>query len=319
MTTLSARIPEPAAFTFSQIHIEAARNSTDDFNLFHDKNKWQRIEGNPFGGPIVLGFQLECLIEYQMRCYRESHHEESLIRENHLQFSNYQFTFANVVRPGEPISVEIRKSQVKNGHSHILANRVLVKNGEHVVLLGYKKESDVPLVLSDAEMSWLPDLAALPDRSYFANDTFFLKRKYMNVGNAKNFLSGSLAEQSDYFDELEGKINFPETFPVSLTSCALLERAFKEHHDFERNPMVYTTHNITVDKTLLQTLKSNDVLYLLVKRPQMIEAEKGLGRSSVSQHVSQCFGVLEDKSVLFRAEIAMTPLKEILAAAAHTQ
>ncbi len=305
-------------FTFSQIHIEAARNSTDDFNLFHDKNKWQRIEGNPFGGPIVLGFQLECLIEYQIRCYRESHGEGSLIRNNNLQFSNYQFTFANVVRAGEPISVEIKRSRVKNSHSHILANRVLVRNGKHVVLLGYKKESDIPLVLPDVEMDWLPDLASIPDRSCFADGTYFLKRKYMNVGNAKNFLSGSLAEQSDYFDELEGKINFPETFPVSLTSCALLERAFMEHHDFERNPMVYTTHNITVDKTLLQTLKSNDVLYLLVEQPRVIIAEKGLGKTGVDQHVSRCYGLLADNSVLFRAEIAMAPLKEILSSGARS-
>ena len=26
-------------FTFDQIHIEVARNATDDFNLFHDKHK----------------------------------------------------------------------------------------------------------------------------------------------------------------------------------------------------------------------------------------------------------------------------------------
>lgn len=315
MTTVT----HTTGFIFSQIHIEAARNSTDDFNLFHDKNKWQRIERNPFGGPIVLGFQLECLIEYQMRCYRALHNEDSLIRKNHLQFSNYQFTFANVVRPGEPISVEIKKSQMRNSHSHVLANRVLVKNGKHVVLLGYKKESDIPLVLPDTDMGWLPDPASIPDRSYFANDAYFLKRKYMNVGNAKNFLSGSLAEQSDYFDELEGRISFPETFPVSLTSCALLERAFKEHHDFERNPMVYTTHNISVDKTLLQTLRSNDALYLLLKQPEVIAGEKGLGKAGVNQHVSQCFGVLADKAVLFRAEIAMTPLREILAATSHPE
>ena len=56
----------PQGFIFEQIHIDAARNSSDDFNLFHDKNKWQRIRDNPFGGPIVLGFQLECLIEYRI-------------------------------------------------------------------------------------------------------------------------------------------------------------------------------------------------------------------------------------------------------------
>jgi hypothetical protein len=42
-------------------------------------------------------------------------------------------------------------------------------------------------------------------------------------GNAKNFLSGSLAEQSDYFDEIDGLAEYPEIFPCSLTSGALLK------------------------------------------------------------------------------------------------
>ncbi len=46
------------ALCFQQIHIEVARNATDDFNPFHDKNRWQNVASNPFGGPIVLGFKL---------------------------------------------------------------------------------------------------------------------------------------------------------------------------------------------------------------------------------------------------------------------
>jgi hypothetical protein len=49
-------------YCYQQIHIDVARNATDDFNPFHDQNKWNRIHGkihgNPFGMPIVLGFQI---------------------------------------------------------------------------------------------------------------------------------------------------------------------------------------------------------------------------------------------------------------------
>ena len=48
----------PRTARFSALHIDVARFATDDFNPFHDRNKWQRIEGNPFGGTIALGFQL---------------------------------------------------------------------------------------------------------------------------------------------------------------------------------------------------------------------------------------------------------------------
>jgi len=49
-------------FSFSQLHIDVARNAIGDFNPFHDPVKWHRIQGNPFGGPIVMGFQLEMLL-----------------------------------------------------------------------------------------------------------------------------------------------------------------------------------------------------------------------------------------------------------------
>ena len=87
------------SFTFEQIHIEVARNATDDFNLFHDKHKWLEITHNPFKGPIVLGFQLNTLIEYQLRLYRETLHEDQIITDKQLRFSNYQINFVNALRP----------------------------------------------------------------------------------------------------------------------------------------------------------------------------------------------------------------------------
>ncbi len=49
----------------------------------------------------------------------------------------------------------------------------------------------------------------------------------------------NLADQSDYFDDLAQTAEYPEVFPCSLTSGALLEKAQLENHDFKRNPMVY--------------------------------------------------------------------------------
>lgn len=305
------------ALQFLQIHIEAARNSTDDFNPFHDKHKWQHIRANPFGGPIALGFQLECLIEYQIRCHRLANDENRFIAEHGLDFSNYQFTFADVVRTGVEMAVDIRRSQRKTGQDRQLSNRVMLKADDRPVLIGHKKETSRPTVLPDADLGGLPTLCELPDRSYLEGGEFFLKRKFMIVGNAKNFLSGSLAEQADYFDELEGRINFPEIFPTSLMSCALLERARSQGHDFEDAPMVYTSHHISLDRRRLRQLRSNDRLHILVRSPRMMEPVNGLGRSTVSQSVYECFGVLDDGGLLYRAEMALTSLDEILSAASE--
>ena len=134
----------------------------------------------------------------------------------------------------------------------------------------------------------------------------------MNTGNAKNFLSGSLADQSAYFDELEGRVRFPEIYPVGLISCALLERALKNHHDFANEPMVYTAHNISIDRELTKALRSNDVLHMLVNESTATRA--GKDAAGVTQYQTHCYGVLQNGAILFRAEVTMMPLAAILKA-----
>jgi hypothetical protein len=224
-------------YCYQQIHIDAARNATDDFNPFHDQKKWSRIHGNPFGMPIVLGFQ---------------------------------------------------------------------------------RESTAPLCMPDADFSQLGNLDAAEDRSWIAQQRYFLKRKFMNAGHGKNFLAGSLVDQHYYFDEMEGRVQFPAMFPVALLSCALLEKAKQENYAFESNPVVYTSHLISVDRRVLQTLKSNDRLHLLVTVPETVPAGKGLGKKGFPQQLHRCFGLLSGNRILFRAEVVMAPLAAMLQDAAGT-
>ena len=133
----------------------------------------------------------------------------------------------------------------------------------------------------------------------------------MQMPVVKNFLSGSLAEQSDYFDELTHMAHYPEVFPCSLTSGALLEKAQLENHDFKRNPMVYTSHDISVDRSLLNGLKNNDKLHILVK--QLPESkDRTLNHTSIMLRTYECFGLLEDQTILFRIKLNLVPLEEIL-------
>ena len=296
--------------SFGQIHIDVARNSIDDFNPFHDKRKWKHIRNNPFGGPVVLGFQLVCLLEYQIKLFRQQHEEPELIRARNLRYSNYQLTFASVVRAGDPVSVEIKNSQHRDGANPMISNRVAVRKAAGIVLVGHKTESRMPLFFSELSDPMPEDLSVLPDRSYMTDGGFFLKRKFMNTGNAKNFLSGSLVDQADYFDELNDKVHFPETFPTALISCALLERAHKEQQDFFRAPMVYTAHEISVDRAQVARLRSNDVLHILVSPASASVRSKGLGKPGVNQQIFQCRGLTRGHNWLFCANIYMAFLSE---------
>jgi hypothetical protein len=87
------------SFCFRQIHIDAARNATDDFNPFHEPRKCRHIRGNPYAGAIVLGFQLEFLIEHAINLRRDMHGEAEFIAQHKLNYSNYRLTFGKACSP----------------------------------------------------------------------------------------------------------------------------------------------------------------------------------------------------------------------------
>jgi len=302
---------------FTQLHLDVARNATDDFNLFHDSRKWPQIKGNPFNGPIIMGFQLESLIEGKLAIFREQRGEFQLIKDQGLRFSNYQFSFANAIRPGDEVEIEIKESQFKATPSPTLSNRIMVKTNGSLALMGYKKETQEPLYYADADFTQAGNIDQLPDRSFLPEPmaAYFLKRKFMTTSNAKNFLLGSLRDQTLYFDELLDKVIFPEMFPCALLSSALLEKALKKKHDFEQNPMVYTSHKITVDRQCLAHLKSTDVLNILIK-PAEQSLEHDFGDKVSTPLEYECYGLLQDNALLFRAGIALTPLELIIKALA---
>lgn len=301
---------ESSTDIFTQLHIDVARNATDDFNLFHDSKHWHKIKNNPFQGPITLGFQLESLFEGKLAAFRREAGEQALLIQHNLNFSNYQFSFANAIKAGQFVEVEIKPSQFKSDPSPMLSNRIMVKSDSNLALLGYKKETTEPLHLANPDFPEWGDLRRQADRSYL-DSGYFLKRKFMTTSNAKNFLCGSLRDQTEFFDELQDKVIFPEMFPCALLSSALLEKAQKKGHDFEKNPMVYTSHKISVDRKLLAELKSNDALHILIK-PAENSAEHDFGEPSATALDYECYGLVSNNALLFRALISLAPLELIL-------
>jgi len=134
----------------------------------------------------------------------------------------------------------------------------------------------------------------------------------MNTSNAKNFLAGSLIDQYDYFDELENRVRFPPIFPVAFLSCALLEKEHRNGYDFFGNPLVYTNHDVSIDRSLLAEMKSNDPLHMLVKGPQIVKQTKGLGKMDIPLYAYDCFGLVEGNKMLYRAKVFLAQLDAIL-------
>jgi len=297
---------------FSQVHIDAARNATDDFNAFHDPYKWNAIHGNPFGSPIALGFQLEALIESKIKQFREDNNEAALLAQHNLHFSNFQISFADVVQPDEAFEVTIKPTANNIDKKGQIGNRIAIRKGRRLVVMGYQRESQEPLFCPEADFSTIGNLRAISDRSNIMDDRYFLKRKFMNTSNGKNFLVGSLVDQHLYFDELENRVEFPGMFPTALLSCALLEKVKQEGHDFYGKPMVYTQHAITIDRRLLSRLRSNDCLHMLVQGPETVLPEKGLGKLDIPQTAYNCFGLIHDNQILYRARVHMALLEDVV-------
>jgi hypothetical protein len=300
-------------FCFQQIHIDAARNSTDDFNPFHDPHKYRDIKDNPYKGTIVLGFQLECLIEYLVNLHRDEQGELNFIEEHDLHFSNYQLTFANALLPGEPFKVEIKPSIIKLDPPS-LSNRIIVRKSDSMVIIGHRRETAEPLFVPNNDLSLFADAMSAKQQTSATESQFYLKSKYISAGNAKNFTSGSLCDQYYYFDVLENRVNYPEMYPCSLTSCALLEKAMSENYDFVTNPMVYMSHNISINHRISKNLRTNDELRIAVNGPHIIAGEKGLGKSELTQQLFCCLGLVRENLTLFYAEVFMAPLLSIVGA-----
>jgi hypothetical protein len=298
---------------FEQLHIDVARNATDDFNPFHDPRRWSRIVGNPFGGPIVLGFQVELLMADRIARRRREEGLEPLPDSLGLHFINYELNFAGALRPGEAFTVDVRKTCDQTGRDRGLSSRAAVRRVDGgLVAVGTQSDTASPRFLSDARVSGLPVLDTLPDRFPVPGSPYFLKRKFMTTSNGKNFALAALTDAYDYFDELSERVSFPPIFPVALVSSALLEKAWRERYDFTANPLVYTTHQISIDRRLQRQLRTNDRLHILVEGPVEAAGAAGLGRVTVAQILHRCFGLVHGQQILFRANIWMAPLSAMV-------
>ena len=298
---------------FEQVHIDVARNSTDDFNPFHDPQRWQRIKDNPFTSPIALGFQLEFLAADRIAANRRLSGHDRLVADHQLHYSNYEFMFTGALHAGEAFAVEIKKTVDKTGSDGSLSTRAVLRKGDgSLVLMGNQSETRQPRFLADAVLHGLPSLEHLPDRIIAPGTRYFLKRKFLNTSNGKNFALAALCDQRDYFDELDERIDFPPLFTAALLSSALLERGWAAGYDFEADPLVYTRHQISVDNRLQRQLRSNDRLHILVEGPLAPPSQKGLGGSTVEQQLYRCFGLLHGQQILFRANVQLAPLHGFL-------
>jgi hypothetical protein len=279
-------------YTLSQVHIDMARNSTDDFNLFHDQFRWAWIKQNPFKGPIALGFQLGCLIETHIP--QNSPH----VTVDMLRFSSFEFNFAKAVGVGDEVSVDFKKGRLsKNDDGKQYSTRVCLKSNGKPAIIGFKRDGEYPTLNLEFPEVLLSQLKNVPDRSFILDGQYFLKRKWMIVGNAKNFLLSAFADQTNFIDEFANKVRFPQMYPLALLSSAMLERAQASDYDLVQNPLIYTSHHLCVDKVQLKELRSNDAMHILIKQP--IRLDSGIERF-------ECFAYVGQQTPLFIAQVDLT-------------
>lgn len=294
---------------FSQLHIDVARNATDDFNPFHDPVRWDRIRGNPFGSTIVLGFQTAFLVSDRVERRHRGGDAPPGSHYDALGYSNYEFRFVGALRPDEPFRVELRKTVDKTGSGGGLSTRAMVRKQDGTpVLMGTQSETVAPKYLADSALTSLPRLSDLPDRYPIPDSPYFLKRKHLTTSNAKNFVLAGLGRQQDYVDELAEFVAFPPLFCASFASCALLEQARQQGYDFEAEPVVYASHQISVDRQILAASRSNDRLDLLVDGPCASADSLGDGVQR-GPDIYRVYGLVHDEALLFRARLQLVRLE----------
>lgn len=294
---MSSAAPDPLRFT--GLHIDVARFATDDFNPFHDRNKWQRIAGNPFGGPIVLGFQLTTHLVHAVSALHAVPPAQ--------RYLHARFTFADAVGVDDEVTTIVKPAQQTGPGT--LSHRVALRTPRGLALTGHVRYVDDSPVNPPNPVQPI-GLARLRDRTDVPGTGFFLKRKFMTTANAKNFLLGAIVDPALYFDEMEERVRFPELFPVSLVSCALLERGMRRGDDFLQTPMVYSYHDLVVARDVAARLRSNDMVNILVSADHLPgDAITATLRRGQRTHL--CLGYTGAGERLFVADIGLVPLASI--------
>ena len=304
---LEAPVDTVRRIRFEQFHIDVARNSSDDFTPLHDPHKWRTVRHNPFGGPIVSAFQLASMVEALVR-KQISSAESKIINKRDLHFCNYDFRFSGHLLAAEECQVQIPRLTLRPGERFALSHRALVTKAGKSVMVGKVEHSNKPMYLADADLALPQGLEKQPDITYVPDSEYFLKRKYLSTGSAKNFLIGSMVDQAYYFDEVQDRVRFPDLLPVSFIASTLFEKNAADNVDFRDYPTVHARQLISVDQRLADRLRSNDRLQLLVKGPvkQTRESISGLIQRPTQRF--DCFGLVRDDQLLFRAQIFMLPL-----------
>ena len=279
-----------------QLHIDMARNATDDFNLFHDASRWHWVEGNPFNGPIALGFQLALFAETQF---------DALQTNPKLDYGYYQLNFAAPVALGDELSLVVKPTRHKKtdeGFERSL--RFVVKTNNSPAIIGMHRQSTFPQLenpLPNIRPQWLSNFA---DKS-FVKERVFLKRKWMIIGNAKNFLLSAFANQTNYIDEFADKVQLPAMYPLSLSSSALIERAKLHGRDLIKDPLIYTQHQLSIDNKQLSELCSNDCLQMLITEVENDDKNK---------LILNCTGWVNQQAPLFVTRLSLASLQVLMSA-----
>lgn len=297
--------PTSSEFCFEQCHLDVARYATDDFNLFHDSHRWRQIRHNPYRGPIVLGFQLEALVDV---CIEQAREGEGQAMDT--PWSNYEFHFAEALRPGEWFAVNVRPSR---RHDGALTTRAAVrKHDGSPLILATRADGPCCHFPADALRPLAEAARAAPDRSFLQGSGVFVKRKFLNTSNGKNFLLGALVDPMRYFDELDNRVQFPAMFTASLLSCALLERGQAAGYDFRGDPQVYVTHRLSVNRAVQRALRSNDRLDFLVAPSVPVPAGRGLADTQVARLTWPCLVVAAGRGVLLEGEVTTAELHAVI-------
>jgi hypothetical protein len=282
------------------LQLDVARFATDDFNPFHDRNKWRQIADNPFAGPIVLGFQLSSFALHEVIAL----HASAPPTQRYL---HVRITFADAVRIDEDIELTVKP--VSENTTDTLSHRIALRTERGLAVTGHVRFTAIAPMNPPAPVQPL-SLNRIRDRTDVPGTEYFLKRKFMTTANAKNFLLGANVDPAIYFDELEDRVRFTELFPVSLVSSALLERGIRRGDDFLRAPLVYSYHDIVVDREVTQRLRSNDSVNILVSTERVTRDPTGSALRR-GQRVHLCLGYTGVGERLFSAEIGLVPLASL--------
>jgi len=302
-------MPDAAEYRFGQIHIDVARNSTDDFNPFHDPHRFDRILATPTPADRPRLSARVPLPVFPGRASAVAVRRPGCAGGATLSQLQFHLRPTPCARRSPARSSQADRPEDRPAR---IVERVLVKKSGRAVLLVRIRDTPEPVVVAAGDLPLAVDLRWLRPRGA-AGHAMVPHKRSSSTRPTPRTSRRSAVDQALLLrrDCREGPL--PRALPCALASCALLEAGLERGPRLRCRPdgVRRAPHQRGPGGWQLRCAATN-VLHILARGPTTVAAA-GLGGRRTRAPALPLRRPRAGSAGVYAADIDLAPLQAIAA------